>query len=216
MRGSERITLAQSSRDARPLPQFGRSHHAGPDGVELHVPDRSDQMGVVHGARMEAALPQMPRPSVALVDEPRVSLVYGRQGLVEAADRLRHENEVGMIGHQTPRKHTNLRLPAAFPDQLDVAGVIALAEERLLPPVATLNDVVGDAWDDDTSDARHGVVDSIRPQADQEQNRIILRAVTGNGGWPQFNSGGPTYSANRLARVLRPAKPPYPHPPSSF
>ncbi len=60
-----------------------------------------------------------------------------------------------VIRHKAPREHIYPSFTAAFGDQLDVTCIIRLTEERLLTPVATLRDVVGNSRDYDSSGAWH-------------------------------------------------------------
>ena len=49
-----------------------------------------------------------------------------------------------VIGHQAPCENLHIGMSAALRDQLHIAPVVGIAEERLQTPVATLGDMVGD------------------------------------------------------------------------
>ena len=77
---------------------------------------------------------------------------------------------MNVIGHQAIRQHRHIRASAPLGDQLDVARIIGRFKKRLLPPVATLRDVVGDPGDDDASGSGHKGACSTRFGSKQEQN----------------------------------------------
>ena len=55
-----------------------------------------------------------------------------------------------MVGHQAVRPDFNLLGPAKLGHQIHVTLVVFVTEERLLPSVSSLNDVVGQARSNDT------------------------------------------------------------------
>lgn len=89
-----------------------------------------------------------------------------------------------MVRHQAPRDHADARPLAALLHQIDVADIIGLLEERLLPPVATLCDVVGDSGNDNAGGARHADVHGTEYRPNQEQN--VSRLI---GGVPNCDVG---------------------------
>ena len=66
-----------------------------------------------------------------------------------------HENKVDMIGHQAPRPAGHAKGAGMPRQQVEIEGIIGIVEKRLLPPIATLGHVVGQAGKDDAGGARH-------------------------------------------------------------
>jgi len=66
-----------------------------------------------------------------------------------------HRHHVHVIGHQTPPPNHEVSVGGAALQQVQVELVVGGVEEHLLAPVASLRDVVGDSFNDDTGDARH-------------------------------------------------------------
>jgi hypothetical protein len=55
-----------------------------------------------------------------------------------------------MVGHQAIGPDADLVLAAPLAEQIEVGAVVIVAEERLLPPVASLRDVVRAVGDNDS------------------------------------------------------------------
>jgi hypothetical protein len=67
-----------------------------------------------------------------------------------------NQNEVDVIGHQTPGPDLGPRLGAPITEQGFVQSVIIVRKEDLLTTVAALCHMMGDLRDDEAGDARHG------------------------------------------------------------
>ena len=59
--------------------------------------------------------------------------------------------------------HVDAALIAPVCHEIEVRLVVLIAEERLLPPVAALSDVVGDAGDDDSCKSGHAMKLPLSP-----------------------------------------------------
>ena len=97
---------------------------------------------------MEALLPEVPLPSLALVDEARVSPVRACQGEAQGVGVGGDDNEVNVIWHQAIGENLNACGLTALGDPVAIGGVIGLAEECLHAAIATLSNMVGNAWND--------------------------------------------------------------------
>ena len=71
------------------------------------------------------------KPAVRLADGPS-----------QAIGRLRDRDQVNVIGHEAVGPHCDLANTAPLPHELQVATVIFIAKERLLPAVSPLGDVM--------------------------------------------------------------------------
>ena len=65
-----------------------------------------------------------------------------------------------VVVHQTPRKAARPAGLGRLGDQRQIGAAVVVGEEHRLTAVATLGDVVGDAWDDDAGESGYagGVV----------------------------------------------------------
>ena len=60
-----------------------------------------------------------------------------------------------VVVHQTPHKAARPAGPGRLGDQRQTGGAVVVGEEHRLAAVATLGDVMGDAWHDDAGDSGH-------------------------------------------------------------
>lgn len=65
------------------------------------------------------------------------------------------QDQVDMVGHQTPRPHRNGGLRRRLGEKVPIGGVIGVRKEHPLAAVAALRDVIGDAGDHETGAAGH-------------------------------------------------------------
>jgi hypothetical protein len=63
---------------------------------------------------------------------------------------------VDVVGHQAPGEAADAAVGAGFAHQLQVGGIVLVAEEDRLAPVAALGDVMSDVGDDEAGEASHG------------------------------------------------------------
>ena len=102
-----------------------------------------------------AALPEMPGSAAAPVDEPGIAPVNRGKGRPQAIFIFGHQNGVDVVGHQGEGPAGNTRRPATLGQQAAVEAVIGITEEHLLPAIAALGDMVGEAWNNKAGDASH-------------------------------------------------------------
>ena len=60
-----------------------------------------------------------------------------------------------VIGHQTPSPHRDSGLPDRRREQIAIGGVVAVRKKDLLPAIAALRDMIGQAGDDDACETGH-------------------------------------------------------------
>jgi hypothetical protein len=87
----------------------------------------------------------MPTPSLTEVDHARVTTVSLSDSPPQTIGRLRYRYQMDMIGHQAIRQDLDLEGVAPLCHELEIALVIFVTKERLLPAVSTLSDVMGTA-----------------------------------------------------------------------
>ncbi len=77
-------------------------------------------------------------------------------GATQALGGLRYNDQVNMIGHQAIRPDRDLLRAAESRDELEVVLVAFLTEERILPGVSPLGDMVGHARSYHKCQSSHG------------------------------------------------------------
>ena len=141
---------------AAPAPILGPGHETRPHGVEVDVAGGLAEVGVLHGIRGKAPLPEVAAPAPAEIDAARVVAVGFADGEAQGLLALGHGDEVDVVGHEAPAPDPNAMALAMLGEQLDVGHVVALAEKGLLAAVAALGDVVREAGGDDAGESGHG------------------------------------------------------------
>lgn len=79
----------------------------------------------------------------------------GGQAMTQSMRRRGSQDEMHVIRHQAERETGDTCRCACFGDQAQVERIIALREEYLLPPVATLRDMVREARNDNAGESGH-------------------------------------------------------------
>ena len=155
-RGEERVWGAHDmGPSTRPRIVFGPSDQASRDGVPLDVAYGGDEMWFIERHAGKPALPEIAAPAFAEVHEASVASV----GLPQAPRQTVHicwnHNQVDVVGHEAvgpDRQATPFALDVEF---MEIGSVIVLAEEDGLAPIASLGDVVRNAWNRDASESGH-------------------------------------------------------------
>jgi len=101
-RGQAILARPQVCAHARPRPILGAADQARADGIERDVADRGGEMRLVHRARAEAPLPEMPGAALARVDMAGIAAVHRRERAAHAVGIARHQHEVDVVRHQHP------------------------------------------------------------------------------------------------------------------
>ena len=99
----------------------------------------------------------MPRFFAPRIDQASIAPMHRGEGCAQPVFILGHQNGVNVVGHQTISPAGNPRLLATGGEKIAKSDIISLVKENLLPPIATLGDVMGKAGNDKTSDAGHGL-----------------------------------------------------------
>jgi len=92
-----------------------------------------------------------------------VSPVCLAQGPPQGVLAVRHHDQMHVIGHQAIGPHLHVAPPAPLAQQRQIRRIIVLAEERLLPPVATLRRVVRHSRNHHSRQSGHAIVLLTRP-----------------------------------------------------
>ena len=116
-------------------------------------------MRLVHGDGAEPGLPEMPGPPWAPMDRAGISAMHARQGAPEAVPVLRHEDQMDVIGHQAPGPDLDVGSAA---EEIAIERIVIATEERLLPAVAALGDMVRDTGNDDPGETGHARTSAVR------------------------------------------------------
>ena len=90
------------------------------------------------------------------MNEPGIAAMQGRECAPQTIGIGRHKNQVHMIGHQAPGSNFNIGGAAALSEPIAIKAVIAILKKHLLPPIATLCDVMWNIGNDDAGETGHG------------------------------------------------------------
>ena len=112
-------------------------------------------MRLIHRNRAIASLPKMPRAFLTRLDMAGIAPMGWRQGPPQAIRIGRHENDVHVIGHQTPGPYLDAGGLAVVRKVVAVEGVILCAKESALPPIASLGDMIGQTGNHDACKPSH-------------------------------------------------------------
>ena len=131
---------------------------SGKPGAHRVQPDIAygrEQVVLIHRHGAEPALPEVAGLLLPGMDGARIGAVQPRQRPPQAVGIGRRQDQVNVVGHQAPGNAANALAPAGLGDQSAIGGVILLAKEYLLPPVAALGDVMRDVGNDDAGQTSH-------------------------------------------------------------
>lgn len=103
----------------------------------------------IHRTRSKAPLPQNSVPALALVDSTRIALMGMTDGSIQPGFVTGLQNEVGMIGHETPSPAAHTIPSKGLGRQIAIERIVRLAKKRLLATIAPLGHVVGMTTQDD-------------------------------------------------------------------
>ena len=88
-------------------------------------------------------------------DDARIAPMHGGERPAQPVGVGRHQDEMHMVGHQTPRPHVDIGLAAVLRQEIAVERIIAVAAKGARAAVAALGDMVRNAGDDDAGEAGH-------------------------------------------------------------
>ena len=112
-------------------------------------------MHLVQSAGIEPVLPEMSAAPVQPVDILSIQKVRPPNGLGKRVALPRNRHQVDVIRHQAIREDIQLIRPALIAEDAKIRPVIVVHEEHVLAIVASLDDMVRDICDDDSSDPWH-------------------------------------------------------------
>ena len=90
----------------------------------------------------------MPLPALPLIDEARISPMRASEGEAQGIGVGWDDDEMDVIGHQTICEKFDACRLAALVHPFAIGGVIGLAKECLHTAIATLSDMMSNAWND--------------------------------------------------------------------
>ncbi len=106
---------------------------------------RGHQMRLSPRAGVESSLPKMPAPVVLPVQFQGVAGVRLAEGERHGFRGVGNRDRMNVIGHQAPAKNAQVRTERMFPQHGKVADSVRVGEKYVLPVVAALRHLVGNA-----------------------------------------------------------------------
>jgi hypothetical protein len=79
-------------------------------------------------------------------------------GPPQAVFRLRNRNQMNVIGHETVRPNLDSAFFAPIGHQFHVGQIILFAKKRLLPAIPTLDDMMRQTRNDESSQSCHAEI----------------------------------------------------------
>ena len=79
----------------------------------------------------------------------------------QAVLRLRHGNQVNMIGHKTIRPNLDPSFPTPVGHQFDISRIVFIAKKRLLPTIPALGYVMWQARNDQSCQSSHSHAENL-------------------------------------------------------
>jgi len=68
---------------------------------------------------------------------------------------IRDQDQMDMVGHQTPRQDVNAVTPCLVVECSEIKAPVCVGVEYVLAIITTLGDMVGNAWNDDARTPGH-------------------------------------------------------------
>lgn len=128
---------------------------AGLEASDRACAGRADGRGRAPGARIQSSHPTG-RPVVSERPSAAKAPVQIAEGAPQPILALRRRDDMDVVGHQAIGPDLDRRLGRRFAEQVAIEAVIRIAEERRLPPIAALGDMVRNVGNDQAGDASHG------------------------------------------------------------
>jgi len=150
------VPAKKMSACAAPRVVFSAGREAGPNRIELDISSGRERVRVVHHVGSEASLPEVTTPTLASVDLGRIAPVRFADGLAQTIWRSGNRYEMDVVRHEAVGPDLDPMPVAPFAHEGEVQEVVVSAEERLLPAVTPLRDVVRQERDDRAGHAGHG------------------------------------------------------------
>ena len=144
---------------ARPGVVHRLADHPGSNGIALDIPNDREQVSILlDGKGVKAFLKEVPPDSFSEVNRAGVTPVSFSHRAGQGRRLGRNEDEVNVIGHQTPGPHLHVVLGRERREQLQVGLAIGVRRKQGQRAHAALKDVMGQPREDDAGHAGHGLM----------------------------------------------------------
>lgn len=121
--------------NARPAPVLGLGGEACPHGIERNVPQRGEQMQLVHSFAAEPALPEMPGAPLARMAAPSIGPVHLGQGRAQSIGMLWNQDQMDVVRHQHPAPYRHAMRRAVLAQQVAIGGIVRSAKKIRCRPL---------------------------------------------------------------------------------
>ena len=130
-------------------------NHVCSDGIQLDIPHRPIEVGIVHRIGEIPPLPEESYPSMAPVNCLCIGLVGLAESRGQACRPERHGDEMDMVVHQAIGPYGQAGDVPPLLQKAEIVGFVIVREENVLAAIAALHDVMGNPGNDDSSGSRH-------------------------------------------------------------
>jgi hypothetical protein len=154
----EPIILAESAMSlcTGPAVAFRAGDDPSSDRVSLDVTDSLPEMGVIQDTSEEAFLPEMATEPVLTIEVVSIEAMQIMQTLGKCAARVRHRNQVYVIGHETVGIEANGVFSHVLAQFAQIETIIRLLTENVETSVAAMSDMMRQAGKNQTAASGHG------------------------------------------------------------
>ena len=121
----------------------GTPDHVGPDGIPFHIADHGEEMPIrLDREGVKPFLEQVPPHAGAEVHVPGIASMGFPDRARERVHAHRDDDQVDMVGHQTPRPKLETAACAKLPEESQVLVAVLLGGEDGQGPDPPLDDMV--------------------------------------------------------------------------
>ncbi len=145
-------------------------HDSGFNGISLGVADAIEKIGVIHGERMIATFPHIPRPAFPGIDDVGIPSIHFSKALSKARFRRRDRVEMQMVIHKAVSEIRNAEPLSVLVQQFEYEQLIGFEKENVVLTIPPIENMIGDAGDNDSCYSRHylSLMDSFNGLEDSD------------------------------------------------
>lgn len=134
---------------------FSSGHHAGPNGIALHIVNWRPEMLIVENTGEEPALPKITVEMILHIETKRISSVGISQHATWRIGFFWNQDKMDMVGHQAVGPDFDAVPGGVFAKEGKVMLAIPGLEKDFTPPISALGDVMRQSRNHYSGDPTH-------------------------------------------------------------